>query len=295
MRRALALICLVLAACSSPHDENLLHRERSQYRNIEVREENGERCLIFVGPRRRGRESCQYVDDPERMVFDYTRVMMGALYLQPDPRRILVIGLGGGTLPMALARAAPEAHITAIEIDPAVVRMAEEYFGFTPGPNMQVETVDGRVFVNRAIQRRARYDIVMLDAYDLNYIPDHMMTREFLESVRSILAPGGVVAANTFSTSALYDNESATYAAVFHRFYNVKLDNRIILARLGGDLPEREELVANATRYSALFPSYGVDPVTLLSLMREERDWDEDARLLTDEYSPANLLNHQSR
>src|ERR1044072_4356923 len=94
--------------------------------------------------------------------------------------------------------------------------------------------MDGRVFVKRAIREGRRYDLIMLDAFDHEYIPEHLLTREFLQEVNSLLAPGGVLAANTFSSSRLYDHESVTYAAVFGSFYNLKRDNRVILAMKGG-------------------------------------------------------------
>ena len=87
----------------------------------------------------------------------------------------------------------------------------------------------------------------MLDAFDHEYIPEHMLTREFLLEIKSLLAPKGVLAANTFATSRLYDFESATYFSVFGQFYRLKRGNRVILLRQGG-LPEREELGRNADR-----------------------------------------------
>ena len=65
------------------------------------------------------------------------------------------------------------------------------------------------------MREQQRYDLIMLDAFDHEYIPEHLLTQEFLQEVKSLLAPGGVLAANTFSSSRLYDHESTTYAAVF--------------------------------------------------------------------------------
>ena len=76
--------------------------------------------------------------------------------------------------------------------------------------------------MKRALRAGKSYDLVMLDAYDHEYIPEHLLTREFLQEVKSLLKPGGIVAANTFSSSRLYDSESVTYRAVFGEFYNLK-------------------------------------------------------------------------
>ncbi len=160
--------------------------------------------------------------DRDRLVFDYTRMMMAALYLNPSPQRVLIIGLGGGTLPGALQKILPAARIDAVEVDPAVVRVAGKYFGFAPGRQTTVFEEDGRVFVKRMQKQQIRYDLVLLDAFDHEYIPEHLLTREFLLEVRSILAPGGVLAANTFATSRLYHFESATYFSAFGDFYRLK-------------------------------------------------------------------------
>jgi spermidine synthase len=266
-----------------------LHTERSLYRNIVVVEDDGVRCMKF-GRNAGGRQTCQTMNDPDRLVFDYTRMMMGALYLNPDPKRILIIGLGGGTLPRALQKILPDARIDAVEIDPAVVRVAYKYFGFAPGPRTEIFEEDGRVFAKRMGRQGIKYDLVLLDAFDHEYIPEHMLTREFLLEIKSLLAPKGVLAANTFATSRLYDFESATYYNVFGRFYRLKRGNRVILLREGG-LPDRDELGRNADLVEAKVAPLGADKEWLLPLFGVESGWPQHTRILTDQYSPSNLLN----
>ena len=140
----------------------------------------------------------------------------------------------------------PRRRIDVVEIDPAVVRVAKEYFDFRRGrARTRCHELDGRVFVKRAIREAQRYDLIMLDAFDHEYIPEHLLTREFLREVKSLLAPDGVLAANTFSSSRLYDHESTTYAAVFPQFFNLKRDNRVIIA-VNGALPDDVRLQANS-------------------------------------------------
>ena len=113
--------------------QKLIHSEHSLYRQVLVYEDSDTRCLCFTRQCTIGRQSCMLLEHPERLVFEYTRMMLGALYLEPEPHRILIIGLGGGTLPRALERLLPEAQIDVVEIDPAVVRVAQQYFGFHTG------------------------------------------------------------------------------------------------------------------------------------------------------------------
>ena len=266
-----------------------LHTERSLYRNIVVIEDDGIRCMKF-GRNVGGRQTCQSVSDPDRMVFDYTRMMMAALYLNPTPQRVLIIGLGGGTLPRALQKLFPAAKIDVVEIDPAVVRVAGKYFGFVPGPRTEVFEEDGRVFAKRMARQGVRYDIVMLDAFDHDYIPEHLLTREFLLEIKGLLTPAGVLAANTFAGSKLYDLESATYFNVFGQFYRLKRGNRVILIRQNG-LPDRDELDRNADALEAKLAPLGADKGWLLPMFEVESGWPRNTRTLTDQYSPSNLLN----
>lgn len=288
--RGVLVLSMLTAVATSAWAETTVHTERSLYRNIFVTEDEGLRCMKFMRGENVGRQSCQSLREPDRLVFNYTRMMMGALYLDPAPRRILVVGLGGGTLPTALNRLLPGADIDIVEVDAAVTRVAERFFGFRRGPKLRVHEEDGRVFVKRALKKGERYDLVMLDAFDHEYIPEHLLTREFLQEVKGLLGDGGVVAANTFSSSRLYHHESVTYAAVFGTFFNLESNNRVILTRVSA-LPSRADLARNADLLEARLQHLGVDKTWLLPLFSTERRWQTDARILTDQYSPSNLLN----
>ncbi len=293
MRRCAELLLaglILLLAAPAGAEQKLIHTERSLYRNILVYVDDDVQCMKFTRLDSSGRQTCQSLKDPARLVFTYTRMMMGSLYLDPAPRRILVIGLGGGSLPTALASVVPEAQIDVVEVDAAVVRVAQRFFGFKPGPRMRVYEDDGRVFVKRALRERAHYDLVMLDAFDHEYIPEHLLTREFLQQVKGLLGDHGVLAANTFSSSRLYDHESVTYEAVFGTFFNLQQSNRVILWRTGG-LPPRDALARSAAALDAKLRPLGVEREWLLPLFSTERKWRTDARVLTDQYSPSNLLN----
>lgn len=292
MRTSLVALAFVLAACGARADSmTLLHSERSLYREVMVYESNtGTRCMCFVRQCRVGRQSCTDLKQPDRIVMRYPQMMLAALYVNPAPRSVLIIGLGGGTLPTALSKVLPTASIDVVEIDPAVVRVARQYFGFRPGDRIRVHETDGRVFVKRALREQQRYDLIMLDAFDHEYIPEHLLTQEFLREVKSLLNPQGVVAANTFSTSRLYDHESTTYASVFPRFFNLKRDNRVILATSGA-LPDMDRVQANSAKFDRAFAGFGFGAAQLLPLFTTKRDWRTSARVLTDQYSPANLLN----
>jgi len=283
-----ALACVLAFPAWS---QNILHEERSLYRNILVYQDGQQRCLKF-GRREEARQTCQLQNDPDQLIFSYTRLMMGSLYLNPSPSRVLIIGLGGGTLPAALRKVVPAAHIDVVEIDPAVTRVAYKYFGFTPGTLTQVHEQDGRMFVKRKLREKATYDLVILDAFTDQYIPEHLLTQEFLQEVKGVMSPNGVLAANTFSHSGLYHHESATYASVFGQFFGLKTNSRVILTRLGS-MPTQQELRTNAAAIEHKLQPMGTGADYLLDKFVVETGWPKGIRVLTDQYSPANLLNRR--
>lgn len=262
---------------------------KSLYRNIMVYEQDGLRCMKF-GRNTSERQSCVHVLDHDKLVFGYTKTMMAALYLNPEPKRILIVGLGGGILPSTLRKLLPSSQIDIVEIDPTVSAVAKRFFHFSPTDKTNVYENDGRVFAKRALKQKVKYDLVMLDAFDHQYIPEHMLTREFLREVRELLAERGVLAANTFSTSKLYNHESATYYSVFGDFYSLQKGNRVILLRIGG-LPAISEIAENAALLEDRLRPFGTGKSELLSLFTVEREWPADTKILTDQYSPSNLLN----
>ncbi|MBF0399395.1 MAG: fused MFS/spermidine synthase [Magnetococcales bacterium] len=281
-----ALWCCLLPATASAVE---IHHEKSLYRNVLVYEENGLRCMKF-GRHDSGRQTCISLSDPDALVFNPPKMLLGALYLKPKPERVLVIGLGGGTVAVTLNKMYPTIQIDCVEIDPAVVRVAQLFFNFAPNKNIHVSTEDGRVFVKRLLLQNRKYDLVVLDAFDNISVPEHMTTREFLLEIRGLLKPDGVLAANTFSSGRLHDSESATYAAVFGTFYNLQKNNRVLLTKLDG-LPDRRQVEIHAQQVENQLRPFSTGKDWLLPLFATDVQWPPHTRLLTDQYSPANLLN----
>lgn len=289
---------ILLVLCSTPilslsAASKVIHSERSLYRNILVTEEYSRRCLQFTVKRDQRSQSCINLNYPKQMVFSYTKMMMASLLLKPAPKRILIVGLGGGTLPMALDQLLPESEITVVEIDASVVKVAEEFFKFRTSNNISVEVQDARVFGKRAALKNLEYDLIMLDAYNGDYIPEHLLTREYLEECKKLLSDNGVLVANTFSISRLYHYESATYATVFSNMFNFKSNNssnRILIASMQS-LPTLQEMQETAKTLKAKLRAYDIPIHRYPRQLNSQPDWDTSTPPLTDQYSPANLLN----
>jgi len=286
------LITLLLPWCVTA---KTIHSERSLYRNITVDDDGDLRCLKFHTKQQKSQQSCMYKSDPQKLVFSYTKLVMSSLLINSSPKNILIIGLGGGTLSNTFHQLFPDTNITNVELDDAVSKVAREYFSYFENQHIKTVTQDGRIFIKRAALKKQQYDLIILDAFNGDYIPEHLMTQEFLQEVKKILSDDGVLAANTFSTSKLYEYESATYQSVFGNFYNVRngnVSNRIILAQPHSIDKDKlkPQIIKNSQQLKLKLKKYGVNSEKLSRKIKIDNDWDQKIRLLTDQYSPVNLL-----
>ena len=297
MKKVLCVI--LLCQLSVMVEAKELYRAKSLYRDIYVIQNDDLLCLKFSIPRREDTsQSCMDRDDPFRLVFNYTRMMMATVLVNPEPRSILIVGLGGGTLPTAFNDMYPDAEITRVEIDPAVAKVARKYFDFKESERNRVVIKDARLHIKRQALKNKKYDLIILDAFGSDYIPEHLTTVEFLEEVKQVLSPQGVLASNTFSTSKFYHHESSTYAEVFGRFYVMQTNagsNRIILYSGDDALLNIENIERNVEALGEKLEKYDVDAKLMLRSITTLPLWNESARPLTDQYSPANILNAKEK
>jgi len=292
LKRSYLLVILSVLVISSTLSARQIHKERSIYRNIVITENKGKRCMRFETRRRSiSNQACIRVRNPDQLVFEYTRSLMAGLSFNSQPKNILIIGLGGGSLPMAFNKILPESNVTSVEIDPAVVKLAKKYFNYQESKTIKTAVQDGRVFIKRAIKRKQQFDWIILDAFNGDYIPEHLLTVEFLAEVKTLLSEGGLLSANTFTGSRLYDYESVTYQSVFDKLLilsSVTKGNRIIFACNCDDIEKRIDV---SDQLTASLERIGVDIAPLVSRFNAEINWDTSVKPLTDQYSPANLLN----
>ena len=110
-----------------------------------------------------------------------------SLLYPPRCSRILMIGLGGGSISTYLGRAMPEVHIDTVEIDPGVIDVAKQYFGMRETPRVSYLAGDGRVFLNRS---KHLYDLILVDAYHGGYVPFHLLTQGVLHAGQAAARAG---------------------------------------------------------------------------------------------------------
>lgn len=157
-------------------------------------------------------ESAVDLTDPLKLVVPYTRSLYGALFLQPEPKRVLMVGLGGAGFNRLFAAAFPDSLLHTVELDPKVVELCREKMAFTPTAQTPVTTMDGRMFIKR---NREAWDWIILDAFRGGYVPPHLKTQEFYRECARRLSDQGVFISNLHATSELFRSDLRTIQSVF--------------------------------------------------------------------------------
>lgn len=203
--------------------------------------------------------------------------------------RILVVGLGSGIGIACLAHHFPQASITVVDIDRAVVAMVREHYPLIRGleamrtadgrPRLQLVVRDARQFARYRQLRPAgiqddAYDLIIVDAYtDGSTIPPHLMTREFYGNLKDNLRPGGIVLSNIIGSytgpkrlmfgGALRSMQAAGLTAIHsipiitnpnETFDPARAKNNIVLASASPLTPQRAEELWSRLASFTTFP-----------------------------------------
>ena len=137
------------------------------------------------------------LDAPDELALAYTRAMMACLLFNPQPRDVLLIGLGGGSLAKFLYRKRRAARIVAIEIDIRVVNAAHRLFQMPIGKRrLRVLVGDGARHVEL---NPASADVILLDAFVNHRQAPSIRTESFYRAARRALRPDGVLVINFMS------------------------------------------------------------------------------------------------
>lgn len=131
--------------------------------------------------------------DPHALDLEYTQTMMGFLLFLPEPQRIAMIGLGGGSLAKFCHRYLPKSRIQVVEINPHVLELREHFHVPADSERFQVIHGDGAQFVR---DRATRPDVLMVDGFDSNGLPARLCSQRFYDDCFEVLAPGGLMVAN---------------------------------------------------------------------------------------------------
>ena len=142
-------------------------------------------------------QSAMRLARPDELEISYTRSMMAFLLFNPDPREVLMMGLGGGSLAKFIYRRLPRARTVAVEINPRVVAVARQFFQVPPDDErLQVVVGDGAVYL---ASDKLRADVILVDGYDADSQVEAMSTPAFYRDCARVLGDAGTLVVNLWS------------------------------------------------------------------------------------------------
>jgi spermidine synthase len=268
-------------------DGRVAHLE-TEYNDVFISKRRNELTMAFQLKGYDYTESVANLSDPDDLPVKYTQMMTTAVAYPAQIKRVLMIGLGGGSISSYLGRFMPETVIDTVEIDPGVIAAAKKYFGMIETDRVRYHEGDGRVFLNR---RKDSYDLILVDAFHGGYVPFHLLTREFYTLVRQHLNAGGAAVFNVHDGTKLYASTLVTLRAVFR---GVELypsgEGEVAVVVTADPAPDADTL---RTRAAALQEKLGFRFAlpALLARRSEKENATQTGELLTDDFAPVNLYD----
>jgi len=130
---------------------------------------------------------------PNDLMLRYTQKMMAFLLFHPRPKRIVLIGLGGGSLVKFCHQRLPGAQMTAVELNPDVIAWRDAFLMPPDGPRLQILEADGADYL---AQTEKGIDALLVDAFDKTGFAPSLANRDFFENAYAKLAGNGVLVIN---------------------------------------------------------------------------------------------------
>ncbi len=161
--------------------------------------DDGERRLLQFD--RRLCQSAMRLDAPNALDVRYTQKMMSFLLFQPRPRRIVLIGLGGGSLVKFCYSRLPSTPMIVVDNNPDVIALRDAFFVPPDGPNLHVLEADGAAYLAQA---EKGIDVLLLDAFDKRGYAQSLANREFFAQAKAKLSGSGVLVANLAGDEDMY-------------------------------------------------------------------------------------------
>ena len=233
--------------------------------SVEVSEQDGVRSLHLGSDTV---QSSMKLDDPHELVLSYTRAMMAFLLFRPQPEHVLMIGLGGGSLPKFVYKHMPGTRTTVIESEPKVIAVARQYFHLpADDQRLSVEVAEGGAWV---AAHPHCCDVLMVDGYDSREQVPQLCSEDFYASARAALSDEGVLVVNLWSSDGRFDAYLQRIESVFAAVVCVPAERRgnvaVLAFRRSPGKPRWDDLRSAARSLQSL---YGLEFLKFLEGMRE--------------------------
>lgn len=142
------------------------------------------------------------LNNPFEIVLDYVQQMMVWMLFKENPKHIVQLGLGSAALTKFCYQHFPDAHVTAVELNPNVIEICRNAFHLPENDQrLQVIRTDAFDYIESRMNRN-EIDIIQVDLYDENAAAPVFDSPEFYKSCADALTPDGMMTVNIFGNES---------------------------------------------------------------------------------------------
>lgn len=206
------------------------------HRNIDIQQKDGQLQLVFSN-QPQAIQSAINIQAPQKLVMTNLQYLMGILQFISPPQKILLLGVGGGSLVHFFRHFFPQSHITGVDYDQQLIQFAQTKMQLPEaGQQLQYVFADARQYIQQCQQH---YDLIVVDIFAGSQSPEWTRDKAFIQQLKNCLSNQGAIACNMLISS----DQS------FKKFYSLlrELFNRQTLCL---ESPEYENILLYALNFS---------------------------------------------
>jgi len=216
-----------------------IYRITDEFGPLEVLDDGAKRYLTFGNEHE---QSCQIKAQPHIPQHEYSRaITLCLLFIQP--KRIGIMGLGGGTLAMTFLHACPEAEVHAIELRQEVIRVAQKFFQLPKHETrLYLTHQDAFEYVQ---SKQQSFDILIADLYHHHGIDEIQLQKQFIKNCSEQLSEDGWLVLNYWLDHDLNHEVLKQLDEDFSCVYACNSGGGNIILLAGKQYPKADVLSAN--------------------------------------------------
>ncbi len=197
-------------------------RFSSRYnRDIRLLRTNGKYKILVNGSPQSG----AYIEKLWRTAFRAFRLQPAAVH-----KKILVLGVAGGTVIHLLREFYPQSLIVGVDIDALMINIGKKYFGLGKLNRLKLVRSEAQQFIAQAIKKKDRFDLIIVDLSFGQDIPGFVISLAFLQHLERLLPSGGELVIN-YLREKEYQERSNLLLDKLRQIYDAVLDKEIFLNR----------------------------------------------------------------
>jgi len=191
---------------------------------------------------------------PDQLVLPYSRFMLLGLLFCTEPKTVLHLGLGGGSLPRWLHKEFPHIQQTIIEQNSAVIDAARRFFEFPLDKRLSVMQADATQIITKL---KLKYDLIFLDAYGEYGPPEEVTRTDFLQNLSNCLNTGGWLVGNLWTITGNFMERREQWKSTFTQLFQARANqkgNIILFASKIQQLREKQQFNETAKMLNKRHP-----------------------------------------